>query len=178
MKQRTTVLFLAAALASPVFAADAWVKRSAELRTDASAAASTVLRLDKGDRVNVVETQGAWSRIEFKGQSGWVSADTLSTREVKPEVKLSGPLGTDARASSGAAAKGLQPLTNDYAKRQGISTKGVDEMEDIKKSITPEMLKQFVADGNISPPRRGRKGRATTGPAAASARDERPDGES
>jgi hypothetical protein len=123
------------------------------------------MHLEKGDKVNVVQRTGAWAQVQLKGKSGWVSNDSLSTREVKPEVSLSGPLGTDARASAGAAAKGLEPITMEYAKTHSISTKGVDEMVNIKKSVTPQMLKDFTAEGQIEPPRkRGRRGSGTATP--------------
>jgi hypothetical protein len=145
---------LAALFASAALAEDNWIKRNAELRTDPSAAGSTVAKVQKGDKVQVLEKSGAWVKVDLKGKTGWVSADSLSSREVKPDAHLTGALGTSAESSTGAAAKGLQEDTRVYAQNQHLSTHGIDEMIDIKKSITPAMLKDFVADGNINPPRK------------------------
>src|SRR3954464_13619075 len=109
-KTAAAVLFFSAIAAAPAFAEDAWIKRDAELRADTSAAGDSVTRVERGDRVNILEKSGPWVRVHFKGQRGWASAVSLSSREYNLVVNLSGPLGTDARASSGAAAKGLQPI--------------------------------------------------------------------
>ncbi len=146
-------LLLVGALAWPAFGEDNWLRRSAEARSDPSAAGDVVVKVTKGDRVQVLEKNGAWVKVDVKGQQGWLAADSLSGREVKPDVRIAG-MGSSAESSSGAAAKGLQDMTINYAARRRLSTRGVDEMVDIRKSIKSQMLKDFVAEGNIQPPRR------------------------
>ena len=141
---------------STALAEDNWIKRNADLRTDPSAAGDLVVKAQKGDKVSVLEKNGAWVKVEFKGKTGWVAADSLSAREVKSEAHLTGALGTSAESSTGAAAKGLQQDTIAYAANQHLSTRGVDEMVAIKKSVTAEMLKAFVEEGNIKAPRKHR----------------------
>ena len=155
---RKTLLpaLILAALATTARAEDVWIKRAADVRNDQSAAGDLVVAVQKGQRVQVLERSGNWVKVDVKGQSGWVSADTISSREVKPDTDLVGH-GSGAEMSSGAAIKGLQPIAGDYARSRSLSKEGLNEMTAIKKSVTPKMLKDFVADGEIeAPPRPAR----------------------
>src|SRR6266567_3773874 len=65
-------------LTASAFAEDQWLRREAQLRAEPSAAGTPVAALAKGDRVAVVESSGAWVKVDFKGTSGWIAADSLS----------------------------------------------------------------------------------------------------
>ena len=140
-----------AGMAVTAQAEDVWIKRSADVRNDPSVAGDLVVAVAKGQRVHVIERNGPWVQVDVNGKTGWVSTDSLSSREVKPDTDLIGR-GSGAEMSSGAAIKGLQPIAGDYAKTRNLSKAGLDEMTAIKKSVTPRMLKDFVAEGPIERP--------------------------
>lgn len=146
-------VLLLATVAGAALADDVWVKRSADVRNDPSAAGDLVMPVTKGQRVHVLERNDPWVRVELDGKSGWISADSVSSREVKPDTDFIGR-GSGAEMSSGAAIKGLQPIAGDYARTHSLSKEGLNEMTAIKKSVTPKMLKDFVAEGSIEKPSR------------------------
>ena len=146
-------LALLATLACTARAEDGWIKRAADARADQSAAADVVAPVQKGQKVTVLERADAWVKIDVNGKVGWVAADTLSSRPVKADTSLAGR-GSGAEMSSGAAIKGLQPIAGDYARGQHLRTDGLEEMVSIKKSVTSQMLTDFVKDGNIERPAR------------------------
>lgn len=152
-RYRMLPALLLAGLSTTAFAEDVWIKRSADVRNDPSSAGDLVVPVIKGQRVHLLERNGPWVRVELNGQSGWVSADSISSREVKADTDLIGR-GSGAEMSSGAAIKGLQPIAGDYAQARHLSKEGLNEMTSIKKSVTPKMLKDFVAEGSIERPAR------------------------
>lgn len=65
-----------AALAEP-----AWVhteKGSLNVRRKANSKSDIVMKVPNGSEVELLEEQGAWSRIEYKGKKGYVKSDFLS----------------------------------------------------------------------------------------------------
>jgi uncharacterized protein YgiM (DUF1202 family) len=160
-RKRILSALLLATIAGAAQAEDVWIKRSADVRNDQSAAGDLVVAVNKGQRVHVLERSDNWVKVDVNGKTGWVSADTVSSREVKPDTDLIGR-GSGAEMSSGAAIKGLQPIAGDYARARSLSKDGLNEMTAIKKSVTPKMLKEFVADGGIESP--SRSGRSTDAP--------------
>lgn len=146
---------LLAAMAGTAGAEDVWIKRSADVRNDQSAAGDLVVAVQKGQRAHLLERSGNWVQVDVNGKIGWVAADSVSTREVKADTNLFGQ-GSGAEMSSGAAIKGLQPIAGDYARARNLSKEGLNEMTAIKKSVTPKMLKDFVAEGAIEPGSRGK----------------------
>jgi hypothetical protein len=156
IRNKIVPALLLAMLATAANAEDVWIKRSADVRNDQSAAADTVVAVTKGQRVQVLERSGPWVRVSVNGKEGWVSSESVSSREVKPDTDLVGR-GSGAEMSSGAAIKGLQPIAGDYAKSRSLSKAGLDEMIAIKKSVSPTMLKDFIDQGAIERPVRRRR---------------------
>jgi uncharacterized protein YraI len=157
MKRKFLPAALALALAaSAARAEDAWIKRPADVRADQSAAADPVASVQKGQRVHVLERSGNWVKVDANGRTGWLAADTVSSREVKADVNLLGH-GSGAEMSSGAAAKGLQPIAGDYARSHHVTEEGLNQMIAIRKSVTSQMLSDFVKDGGIESGRRPRQ---------------------
>ena len=151
-KRLASALLLAALTATTARAEDVWIKRQADARSDASAAAESVVTVQKGQKVKVLERTGPWVQIDAgNGKVGWVAADSISNREVKPDTNLMGR-GSGAEMSSGAAIKGLQPIAGDYARQRGLTKEGLDQMLAIRKSVTSKQLSDFIKDGNIEPP--------------------------
>ena len=155
-RKQLTSAFLLATLAGTAGADDVWIKRSADVRNDQSAAGDLVVPVTKGQRVQLLQRADNWVQVDVNGKIGWVAADSVSSREVKPDTDLIGR-GSSAEMSSGAAIKGIEPIAGDYALNKRLSKAGLDEMTAIKKSVTGKMLKDFVADGPIEAPARSQK---------------------
>src|SRR5215813_9949471 len=78
-------------LAASTRAEDVWIKRQADVRADASAAADAVAPVQKGQKVHLVERSGPWVKVDLGGgKVGWLAADSVSNREVKPDTNLIG----------------------------------------------------------------------------------------
>ena len=132
-------------------AEDVWLKRTATLRSDASVAGDIVLTVEKGAKAVLLEKNGAWAKIQLKGQTGWVALDSLNNREVKKDTNLLGG-GSGAEMSTGSATKGLEPVAREYAATRRLNTAAPDQMLALRKTVTSQMLKDFVAEGNIVAP--------------------------
>ena len=157
MKRKQLIpAFLLATLAGTAGAEDAWLKRSADVRNDQSAGGDLVVPVAKGQRVQLLQRGNGWVQVDVNGKIGWVAADSISSREVKADTNFIAR-GTSAEPSMGAAARGLEPIADDYARNKRLSKAGLDEMIAIKKSVTSKMLKDFVADGPIESPSRTQK---------------------
>lgn len=135
-------------LTGGVNADDVWLKNNAVVRSDMSPAADKVADVLKGAKVQQLDKQGNWIKISVNGKTGWVAASSISNR---PQKADSGLLGGNslAQSSSAAAAKGLEPMAAQFASNQRLSTAGLSKMEQIKKSVTPQMFNDFMADGHL-----------------------------
>lgn len=150
MKAKRALLacVLAALAAGAAHADDVWLKNNATVRTDQSPAADKVVDLLKGAKVTQLQRQGNWVQVQFNGKTGWVVADSISLRPVKADAGLIGG-NSSVQMSSAAAAKGLEPMSMQFAQSQHLSEAGINQMVQIKKSVTPQMLKDFMADGHL-----------------------------
>ena len=135
-------------LAGGVNADDVWLKNNAVVRSDMSPAADKVADVLKGAKVQQLDKQGNWIKISVNDKTGWVAASSISNRPQKADSGLIGG-NSLAQSSSAAAAKGLEPMAAQFASNQRLSTAGLSKMEQIKKSVTPQMLNDFMADGRL-----------------------------
>lgn len=55
-------------------------------RSGPSSKKSRIARIPVGDQLTVYESQGNWSRAEWKGKSGWIMTKYLSETKIKPTV--------------------------------------------------------------------------------------------
>jgi len=139
------------AAAGATRAEDVWLKNNATVRADQSPAGDKVVDLFKGAKVQQLQRQGSWVQIQVNGKTGWVGADSVSVRPVKADSGLAGG-NSSVQMSSAAAAKGLEPMSTQFAQSQHLSEAGVSQMVQIKKSVTPQMLRDFMADGQLGAP--------------------------
>ena len=81
-----SVCLLLCVLAGAALAEPAWVeteKGSLNVRSKANAKSTIVSKVPNGSKVEVLETKGDWSRIEYNGKKGYVKSSFLS--EEPPE---------------------------------------------------------------------------------------------
>jgi uncharacterized protein YgiM (DUF1202 family) len=139
-----------------VAAEEVWVKRmSLPIREGQGAAFATVATAVKGDKLQVVERDGKWLKVQLGDKQGYVYEDSISAREVKAggdelRAALGGGSETSALAAD-AAAKGLQPETEAYTKSKNLNSASLEKMIARRKSVTGEQWTAFTADGKVGP---------------------------
>jgi hypothetical protein len=111
----------------------------------------------KGDVLTVLAREDNWLKVRFGDKEGYVLANSISAKEVKKGPGIGNALagGSDASdVQTGAAAKGLRPEAEDYAKAKNLDPKVVDKMMDRNKAITPAEWMAFAKEGNVGPERK------------------------
>jgi len=136
-------------------AEEVWVKRmTLPIREGKGAAYATVATAVKGERLQVVEHDGKWLKVQLGDKQGYVYEDSISPREVKAggdELRAAlGGSDTSALAAD-AAAKGLQPETEAYAKSKNLNPATLETMIARRKSITGEQWTVFATEGKVGP---------------------------
>jgi hypothetical protein len=98
--------------------------------------------------VQQLQVQGNWVKVGVNGKVGWVAKTSVSVRPQKADSGAFGGMAS-AQSSSAAAAKGLEPMAMDFAQNQHLSDAGLTQMEQIKKTVTPKMLADFMTEGHV-----------------------------
>jgi SH3-like domain-containing protein len=151
-----TAMAAAAVAAGPV-AMSVQVK-NAQIRATPSFLGKTVAPLNYGDRLEVLEQQGDWSKVNAPGgQTGWVHTSALT----KKKIAMSAGSQNAQTAASGdelaLAGKGFNSAVEaDFkAKNPNIDFTWVDRMEKIK--VAPDTIEQFLKAGGIQPAEGGKR---------------------
>lgn len=167
MRDKRLFLAAAAALAMAVAVQAAGVKPGAEMSvevksTDMRATASffgTITGpLKYGDRVTVLESNGAWIKVRHNDskREGWINGNVLT----KKRVVLTAGAATDTGASSGElaiAGKGFNKEVegNFKAQHKDIDFAWVDRMVSFKNDSAS--LEKFVKEGGLKAAQGGAK---------------------
>lgn len=123
--------------------------RKAEIRDTPSFLGKVVAGLSYGDKVSVVQPQGAaWMQVTAGSQSGWVHSSVLTTKNI---VMKAGDSAQTA-ASSGEMALAGKGFNSDVEAKfksdhKDIDFKPVDRMEKIK--IPNSTLQKFASTGEL-----------------------------
>jgi uncharacterized protein YgiM (DUF1202 family) len=122
--------------------------RKAEIRETPSFLGKVVTELAYGDKVSVAQPQGAWMRVTFANQSGWVHTSALTTKNI---VMKAGD-GAQTSASSGEMALAGKGFNSDVeakfkADHKNIDFTTVDRMEKIR--IPTSALQKFADAGGL-----------------------------
>jgi SH3-like domain-containing protein len=111
-----------------------------------------VTRVNYGDRMEVLETQGDWSKVNAPdGQSGWIHSSALTKKKI---AMSAGGQNAQTGASGDELALAGKGFNSDVeadfkAKNRNVDFTWVDKMEKIK--VKPESSQQFLKDGGIRP---------------------------
>ena len=123
--------------------------KEAPVRSTPSFLGKIVADLSYGDRVEVVETQSGWAKINLPGGkgTGWLHTSELTQEELA--VKAGSNVNQSASGSEVAlAGKGFnQQVENQYKSEKNLDYTWVDKMEKI--SYKPERLIQFLEAGDL-----------------------------
>jgi uncharacterized protein YgiM (DUF1202 family) len=141
----------AAAIAAGPAAMSVQVKNG-QIRANPSFLGKVLAPLNYGDRVQVLEQQGDWSKVSAAGgQTGWIHSTALTKKNIAMKAG-----GQDAQTGGSGdepalAGKGFNSdVEADFkAKNRNIDFTWVDKMEKFK--VAPEAMQQFLKDGGIQP---------------------------
>lgn len=127
--------------------------KAGQLRAAPSFLSKIVATVSYGDRVEVREEKGAWSRVGFAGggAEGWIHMSALTRKKI---VLKAGASDVSQTASSGEialAGKGFnEQVEGEFkAKNPNLDFSWVDRME--KMVVTQEEMQRFLKDGELSP---------------------------
>ena len=125
--------------------------REAVMRATPTALGKPEGKIAYGDKVEIVETKGAWNRIRTSAnQEGWIHSSSLT----KKAVQMSSGGAVDTGASSGEvslAGKGFNSQVEAQIRNadNAAAFSKVDEIE--KLTVPPEKLQRFLDTGDIKP---------------------------
>lgn len=124
--------------------------------------ARIVTTVDRNAPLTVLTKEGAWYKVEVNGKQGYAYETAVSN---KPGAKSKGIAlskvkpGRIGELEQAAAVRGLGDATKQYASAKGFDTSGLEQMFELRESLTPEEFDQFLAEGGLQ---------AARAPAAAS----------
>jgi uncharacterized protein YgiM (DUF1202 family) len=132
--------------------------KNGQMRATPSFLGKLVGPLNYGDRLQVLEQQGDWSKVTAPGgQTGWVHSSALTKKKIAMKA---GDQNAQAGASGDELALAGKGFNSDVeadfkAKNRNIDFTWVDRMEKIK--VTPEAMQQFLKEGGIQPVEGGKQ---------------------
>ena len=152
------VMMVLSVMAGTVWAETVFVQaKTAQLRAGKTSLDPVVANVKYGEALEVRKTEGKWMEVQTgSGITGWIFSNKTTT--VKPsgsEDELSklgrsfrGKEASDATASAGA--RGLDKVSEEYAKRSGISQRDRDTVDRITAyKITDQEVEDFLKKGEL-----------------------------
>jgi hypothetical protein len=132
--------------------------KNGQIRATPSFLGKLVAPLNYGDRLQVLEQQGDWSKVTAAGgQTGWVHTSALTKKKIALRAGAQDAQTGASGDELALAGKGFNSAVEaDFkAKNQNVDFSWVDKMEKIK--ITPEAMQQFLKEGGIQPSEGGKQ---------------------
>jgi len=130
--------------------------KQTSIRADKQFFAKTIATANRLDELELIETQGGWLKVNFKGKTGWVHASAISVKKAPEKKKggfsLFGKEDDPAKVSQdevAMAGKGFNEQVEDSYKKKNpkLDFAAVDKME--KVTADQDKLAAFVKDGNL-----------------------------
>jgi len=144
--------------ASAIFSAVAYVSSvKAKLYSESKASSSTIAKLHRGQRLNVLDKKGSWLKVQFGAKKGWIKK--MFTRKNKPGKKFSilGSASANARiharkrASSSVTAASARGLVDDDSTVASMGR--ARELDGAAKVFDPRALEEiegvFVSEDSL-----------------------------
>ena len=151
------ILLAATALAAGPVEMSVQVKSGQVLETP-SFLGKVVARLNYGDRIQVLEQQGDWSKVTAPdGQTGWIHSSALTKKKIAMKAGSQNAQTAASGDDLALAGKGFNSdVEADFkAKNRNVDFTWVDKMDKIK--VPPEAKQQFLKDGGIQPAEGGKR---------------------
>ena len=152
--QPLLVVILLLSLALPVTAAtyrQVGVK-SGQLRATPTPFGKILATPGYGERVEQLESSGAWQRVRYGKTEGWMHETLLTDRAVNLTAGQKGVAGAASSEELTLAGKGFNAQV-EAAYRQGnrgLDFATIDRME--RLAVSQAQMSRFLADGGVSPP--------------------------
>jgi len=151
------ILLAATALAAGPVEMSVQVKSGQVLETP-SFLGKVVARLNYGDRIQVLEQQGDWSKVTAPdGQTGWIHSSALTKKKIAMKAGSQNAQTAASGDDLALAGKGFNSdVEADFkAKNRNVDFTWVDKMEKIK--VQPQAMQEFLKDGGIQPAEGGKR---------------------
>ena len=135
--------------------------KSLQVRSGKGSMYPLVAELKAGEKLQVTERQsGGWLKVKVGDEEGYVRETALASRGGSGLGDLSkgaSALSGNAEASdvgASAAARGIEPLAQQYAASNGMSTAGVEQMiANRNRVIDSGQWVKFTEEGKVGPSR-------------------------
>jgi len=125
--------------------------KESPLRSSPSFLSTPTATVGYGDRVQVVETRGAWRRVRIVGHTGWLHESALTTRRM---VLRAGGEEAEAAATSEELALAGRGFNRDveraYRQEERLDYHWVDRMEKMRVSEQDKI--RFLEEGGLRVP--------------------------
>ena len=152
------VMMVLSVMAGTVWAETVFVQaKTAQLRAGKTSLDPVVANVKHGEALQVRKTEDKWMEVETgSGITGWIfSTKTTTVKPSGSEDELSklgrsfrGKEASDATASAGA--RGLDKVSEEYAKRSGISQRDRDTVDRMTAyKITDQEVEDFLKKGEL-----------------------------
>jgi uncharacterized protein YgiM (DUF1202 family) len=153
--KRTIVLLCMVLVVTGVLAAQIRVgqtvyitARSLPLKSGTGFFAGTVGTLTYGDSVTVLQVNGRWAQVEYRGRttiSGWTVQTNLTTKR----IVATGGTGSASSREVAMAGKGFnEEVENVYRETSSANFDSVDLVETIR--VSDEDMLTFISEGRLS----------------------------
>jgi SH3-like domain-containing protein len=132
--------------------------KTGQVRDEPSFLGKVITQLNYGDRLQVLEQQGDWSRVTAAGgQSGWIHTSALTKKKLTLKAGEQNAQTAASGEELALAGKGFNSdVEADFkAKNRNIDFTWVDRMEKIK--IAPGSMQEFLKAGGIQPSEGGKR---------------------
>ncbi len=123
--------------------------REGQLRSAPSFLGAILAKPAYGERVVLLQDQGAWKKVSVRGVQGWMHASALTTKTL---ILRAGAAPVETTATGGEialAGKGFSEEVEKQYKSQNknIDFTWVDRME--RFTVTPEEMRAFLKQGQV-----------------------------
>ena len=151
-----SICFVISGLAEPPKSMSVRVKEG-QLRGTPSFLGKIIANPSYGDRVEVIQDQGAWKRVTIGGVQGWMHASALTAKTI---VLKAGAQDVRTSATGGEIALAGKGFSEEVEKQykslnQNLDYAWVDRME--KFRVSPEQMQAFLKQGDVIPAEGGAK---------------------
>lgn len=144
--------------AAHVSAETVYIKKSGtKIYTKPSARASVLETLAKGTALDVVSKQGKFLQVAVpSGSKGWVFQFKVSEQVSANEDgggflnALGGKKMTARESASASSIRGLSPVSEEHAKKKGVSQKDIQAVKDMETfHVSPDDVDRFLANRKL-----------------------------
>jgi hypothetical protein len=129
--------------------------KKAKVMKEANMKSKIVKKLEKGDKLELIEKNGMWYKIKSEKAIGWVNKyqvteeDPSKTKTAVEVMKINLKKNSRKRASAYATAASARGLSDDEVTSKDIKVdiEAVKKMEENKPS--EKKVKKFIKEGNL-----------------------------